>query len=304
MTITATTLTRAAAVAAAAAGALFIGVQIGHPHLDVTTVTTTEVIVRNTVKLVMAAFALAGVTGLYASQVRRNGVLGLVGYLLLSAGYLLIMCTTFAAAFVLPAVAATDPTYVGRVLDAASDRPMNGDVGALATIFQVQGAAWLAGGLLFGIALFRAGVLARWATCLLAFGGVVTALLSVMPDAFYRLLAFPNGIAMIALGWSLWRTAQTAPWAPLPQPTAPPRPRPTSRPAREVAVEGREGRGRLLEVRQVSGVGDESVATVAQCFCVGAGRRPRPRAGGRSRWCPTDGSARSPCPGGSDDGGG
>jgi len=25
-----------------------------------------------------------------------------------------------------------------------------------------------------------------------------------MPDAFYRLLAFPNGIAMIGLGVSLW----------------------------------------------------------------------------------------------------
>jgi hypothetical protein len=29
-----------------------------------------------------------------------------------------------------------------------------------------------------------------------------------MPDAFYRLLAYPTGIAMIALGYSLWRTAQ------------------------------------------------------------------------------------------------
>jgi hypothetical protein len=26
-----------------------------------------------------------------------------------------------------------------------------------------------------------------------------------MPDTFFRLLAFPNGIAMIALGYSLWR---------------------------------------------------------------------------------------------------
>jgi hypothetical protein len=34
--------------------------------------------------------------------------------------------------------------------------------------------------------------------------------LSVMPDAFYRLLAFPNGIAMIALGVSLWRAARPA----------------------------------------------------------------------------------------------
>ena len=29
-----------------------------------------------------------------------------------------------------------------------------------------------------------------------------------MPDAFYRLLAFPNGIAMIGLGCSLWITAR------------------------------------------------------------------------------------------------
>lgn len=209
MTITATTLTRASAVAAAAAGALFIGVQIGHPHLDVTTVVTTDVVTRNVVKLTMAALALAGITGLYASHARRNGLIGLVGYLVLSAGYLLVFGSTFAAAFVLPSVAGTDPGYVGHVLDAASDRPMTGDIGAMALLFKLQGFAWLGGGLLFGIALFRARVLARWATALLALGGVVTALLAVMPDAFYRLLAFPNGIAMIALGWSLWRTTTT-----------------------------------------------------------------------------------------------
>ena len=40
---------------------------------------------------------------------------------------------------------------------------------------------------------------------LLAVSGVVTVALSVLPDAFYRLLAFPNGIAMVGLGWSLWQ---------------------------------------------------------------------------------------------------
>ena len=62
---------------------------------------------------------------------------------------------------------------------------------------------------MFGIALFRARVLARWAAVLLAVGSLVTVLLAVMPDAFYRFLAFPNGIAMVALGYSLWRTART-----------------------------------------------------------------------------------------------
>jgi hypothetical protein len=75
---------------------------------------------------------------------------------------------------------------------------------------QAQNISFLAGGLIFGIALYRAGVLARWATLLLAVGGVVTILLSVLPDAFYRLLAFPNGIAMVGLGVSLWLTSRNA----------------------------------------------------------------------------------------------
>ena len=31
-----------------------------------------------------------------------------------------------------------------------------------------------------------------------------------MPDAFYRLLALPNGIALIGLGYSLWRVQRQA----------------------------------------------------------------------------------------------
>lgn len=204
MNVTATGLTRASGAAAAAAGALFIGIQVGHPHLDSTSVQTTEMAVRDTLKVVMAALALVGTTGMYVSQVARNGVLGLVGYVVLSAGYLLVLATSFTAAFVLPEIAETDPTYVDGVLDVTTGRTSSAPIGALATVNQVQGLAYLAGGLLLGIALYRAGVLARWAAALLAVGGVVTVALSLMPDAFYRLLALPNGIAMIGLGVSLW----------------------------------------------------------------------------------------------------
>jgi hypothetical protein len=156
----------------------------------------------------MCALALAGITGMYLSQVRRNGALGLIGYLVLATGYLLIMSTTFVSAYVLPSIAETDPTYVEGVIAVATGDTATGDIGALETINQVQGFAYLAGGLVFGIALYRARVLARWAAVLLAVGGVVSAALAVMPDAFYRLLAYPNGIAMIALGYSLWSTAR------------------------------------------------------------------------------------------------
>lgn len=208
MTLTPTTLTRAAGAAAIAAGLIFIGVQIGHPHLDATSLTTTELAVRNSLKVLMAVLALAGITGMYLSQVRRNGVLGLIGYLVLATGYLLIMGTTFALAYVLPSVAGTDASYVNDVIAVVTGGTASGDIGALHTTLQVQNITFLAGGLVFGIALYRARVLARWAAALLAAGGVITVLLSVLPDAFYRLLALPNGVALIALGWSLWHTAR------------------------------------------------------------------------------------------------
>ena len=122
MTVTPTSLTRAAGAAAVAAGAIFIGVQIGHPHLDITSITTTDVVVRESLKVLMAALALTGITGMYLSQVRRNGVLGLIGYLVLATGYLLIMSTSFVAAYVLPSIAATDPSYVKDVIALATVR--------------------------------------------------------------------------------------------------------------------------------------------------------------------------------------
>src|SRR5919202_5971647 len=211
MTVTTTSLTRAAGVAAAAAGAVFIGVQIGHPQLNLTTITTTDVFVRDCFKVLMCALAVAGISGMYLSQVRRNGVLGLVGWLVFSAGYLCIMCTTFVSTVVVPTLAGTNPGFVKDFLALATSRgTVSGDVGVLPTVFRVQGILYLAGGLIFGIALFRAHVLARWATVLLAVSGFASVVLSLMPDAFYRLLEIGRAIAMIGLGVSLWLSQRTA----------------------------------------------------------------------------------------------
>jgi hypothetical protein len=210
MTVTPTILIRAAAGAAVVAGLIFIGVQIDHPPSNVTSVATTEWAVRNSLKVLMAALALAGITGMYLRQIKQIGVLGLIGYLVLSAGYLLVMGGAFVSAYVVPSLADSDPGYVNDVLAAATNGTAEGDIGLLQTVLQVQGIAYLAGGLVFGIALYRARVLARWAAALLAVGGVVTVALAVLPDAFYRFLAFPNGIAMVGLGYALWRSVGTA----------------------------------------------------------------------------------------------
>lgn len=152
MPITYPNLTRAAGVAAAVAGAIFIG-QINHPPMDSFLTDTDEWVIRCSAKAVMAALALAGITGIYLRQVR-----------------------------------------------------------------QARARTRRLGGLIFGIALFRARVLARWAAALLALSTLGTAALAALPESFNRPLAIPEGVALIGLGVSLWKLEgrSTLPDGPIP----------------------------------------------------------------------------------------
>jgi hypothetical protein len=213
MTITPTTLFRAAGVAAALAGLIFIGVQINHPHLDATSITTADVITRNSLKVLMAALALAGITGIYLRQVTQMGVLGLLGYVVFAAGYLSMLGTEFVAALVLPSIADSARVYVDSVIALANNRPASGDIGLMRIALNFTGITYVGGGFLFAIALFRANVLARWAAALLAAGTLATIAVGVVPQ-YERLFALPTGFALVALGYSLW-CDQRAPAAPL-----------------------------------------------------------------------------------------
>lgn len=205
MDVTATSLTKAAGAAAAVAGAIFIAVQVGHPSTDSFTTETTQWVARSCAKSVMAVLALAGITGMYLRQYRTAGLLGLVGYLLFTAGYLALLSVEVIAAVVLPTLVDSEPGFVDDVVAAASGGTPDGDIGGVQTLLNIAGVGYILGGLVFGIALFRAGVLAQWAAALLAVSTSATAALAVLPESFNRPLAVPEGIALIALGASLWR---------------------------------------------------------------------------------------------------
>jgi hypothetical protein len=210
MTITPTALTRAAGLCAVTAGLIFIAVQINHPPMDVSSVTSTEWEIRFTAKLVMCGLALVGITGMYLLQMRQLGVLGLVGYVLLSAFYVLEAGIEIVGGYVLPSLADVSPRYVNDVLTAATGGSAAGDIGLLQTVFAVAGVCYIGGGLIFGIALFRARVLARWASALLAVSTVSTMALTVLPESFNRPFAVPMGIALVGLGLSLYRQSTAA----------------------------------------------------------------------------------------------
>lgn len=205
MNVTSSGLTRAAGAAAATAGAIFIAVQVNHPAGSAFDTETTQWVVRSCAKAVMAVLALVGITGIWLRQHRETGLLGLVGYAVFAVGYLTMLTVQVIAATVLPTLLDTDRGYVMDVVHAASGGTPAGDIGAMQVVLNVSGVGYILGGLLFGIALFRAGILARWASILLAVSTSATAALAVLPDSFNRPLAIPEAIALIGLGVSLWR---------------------------------------------------------------------------------------------------
>jgi hypothetical protein len=216
MTITTTTLSRAAGLSAVVGGLLFCAVQIGHPIVDLSLVSTTEWKARQTMKVLFAALSLAGITGMYLRQVKQTGVLGLIGYLTFAAFFLINLSTEVIGLVVVPAIAHSAPGYVSDVLAGATGGQPVGDIGLMQTLSAAGGFTFIGGGLLFGIAVSRATTLARWAAVVLAAGSVATIAIPLLPQVNQRLFTIPTGIALIGLGYSLWRDQRTPAAPPVP----------------------------------------------------------------------------------------
>ena len=210
MNVTSSGLIKAAGVAAAIAGSIFVAVQVNHPAEAAFDTETTEWVMRCSAKGVMSVLALAGIAGMYLRQHRQAGLLGLVGYVVFTLGYLTLFAVQVIATAVLPALLDSNHGYVMDVVNAAAGGKPVGDIGGMQVVLNVAGAGYVLGGLLFGIALFRTAILPRWASALLAVSTVSTAALAVLPDAFNRPFAVPEGIALIGLGVALWRNPRDA----------------------------------------------------------------------------------------------
>jgi hypothetical protein len=210
MTITTSALLRAAGVSAVLSGLLFIVIQPIHPEENSATVTTTAWVVVALMTIAMAVLGLVGVSGMYFRQVRESGLSGLIGYLMFGSFYLVVTAWTFVEVFVLPRIADDAPQFVDDYLGVPAGVSAQGDVGTLPLLYTVVSGLYLVGGLVFGIAIYRAGILQRGAAALLAVGSVSAGAAVVLPHAVGRYAAVPVGIAMVWLGWSLWSEQRTS----------------------------------------------------------------------------------------------
>ncbi len=203
--VTTPNLIRAAGLSAVVAGTIFAVIQPIHPPDVIASVTTSAFIIITSFKTVMCLFGIFGIAGLYARQVKETGWLGLAGYLLLTIFYAVQMCYAFAEPTLLPLLAPVAPTFVESVMGMASGAGGTMNLGAFAVIYNIIPLLYLLGLLLFGIAIFRAHILSRWAAVLLAASGPLAGIMvALLPHQLERFAAVPMGIALIWLGFSLF----------------------------------------------------------------------------------------------------
>jgi hypothetical protein len=201
---TASKLIRWAGLSAVLAGAIFAGIQPVHPPDVLSSVTTGTWAIITSLKLAMCFFFLLGIAGLYARQVEESGWLGLTGYLLFSFSWALQTGFVFAEVFILPVLATAAPKFVDSYLGIVNGVPGEMNIGAIVPTYALVGILYMLGGLVFGIATFRARVLPRWPAGLLAVVAVVTPAAALLPHAIQRMAAVPMGIAVAWLGYALW----------------------------------------------------------------------------------------------------
>jgi hypothetical protein len=203
MKVTASSLIRWSGLAALVAGIIFAAIQPIHPADVVASVSTGVWAIITPLKTAMCLLFLIGITGIYARQVDEAGWLGLAGFFLLIVCWWLQTAFVFAEAFIAPPLAGTAPGFVDGYLGISYGHTGGIDLGALPAIYGLVSILYLLGGLVFGIATFRARVLPRWPAGLLAVAALLTPAAALLPHAIQRLAAIPVALAIAWLGYAL-----------------------------------------------------------------------------------------------------
>ncbi len=202
--ITVAQLIRLAGVSALLAGMCYVFVGIFHPPNVPSSVAGTRWAIVHVVACAMCFFGLLGMAGLYARQATKAGWLGLAGFVMFSIWLVLIMGFSFVEAFILPRLATAQPAFVVSWMGMLTGSAHKFNLGALPAVWTITAPIYMLGGLLFGIATFRAGVLPRRAGVLLAIGTVLAPVAGLLPNASQPKIAIPVGLALAWLGYALW----------------------------------------------------------------------------------------------------
>jgi hypothetical protein len=201
---TAAKLIRWAGLSALVAGIIFVAVGLLHPSHILSSVTTSRWAITHALAIAMSVFVLLGITGIYGRQVKAAGWLGLAGYLLWSLFWVLALPFTFVEAFILPLLATEAPAFAEGFLGMLNRSAGEMKFGVLAGLWALSDILFLLGGLVFGVATLRAGILSRWAAGVFTGGIALAPAAALLPSGLDSLVAVPIGLGLAWLGYALW----------------------------------------------------------------------------------------------------
>ena len=193
--MSASNVIRWAGLSLVVAGVLLVVDPIIHPADEPELIATNSYAIAHYLVLGSVIFGLLGIIGLYARQVEEAGLLGLVGFLMLFVALMLFAGFAFFEAFIIPVLATEAPQFTGGLFAGEIS------LGVLETVILVAGPLEVIGGLLFGIAIIRAGILPRWAAILFIIGILPG---RFGPEVVARIGSVVLGIGLAWLGYALW----------------------------------------------------------------------------------------------------
>lgn len=196
-------LTRLSGLFLTLAGIMYIVIQFIHPVEEISSVSKNLWVIVAILTMLMSLFNVVGFTGIYAGQIKESGWLGLIGFIMFALFWLLSMTFSFIEAFVLPLIVNEAPKFVEGFLSIFGEVKNRDILGIFPSLAPIAGIMYVFGGLLFGIAMYRAKKFSRIASFLLSISSAMTILASIIPHPYNRLLAIPMGVALIYLGCSV-----------------------------------------------------------------------------------------------------
>ncbi|MER2120309.1 MAG: hypothetical protein ABS935_08580 [Solibacillus sp.] len=186
------------------AGALYTVIQFIHPPEILTSVSSSSWQIVACLSILMSLSFIIGNIGVYMKQVEVVGWSGLIGFIIFNLFWLISMTFSFIEAFVYPLLINEAPKFVEGMLGLFGENRSEINLGVFTILAPIAGILYMLGGLLLGIAMYRAKVFPRFTGILLSFAAVVTLATAIIPHPYDRILALPMGAVFVWLGYILW----------------------------------------------------------------------------------------------------
>jgi hypothetical protein len=196
-------LLRLAGLSALLCGSCYVLVGVFHPANVAASVTGTRWAVVHVLMCATSFFGVLGLAGLHARQAAKTGWLGLIGMGLLSLWFVITMGFSFVEAFILPHPGTVTPAFIDGWMGMFNGDPSTVSLGALPALWQLTAPLYIGGGVLFGLATYRARILPRGAAVLLALGTGAAPTAVLLPLGSQPKMAIPVGLAIAWLGYAL-----------------------------------------------------------------------------------------------------